>query len=327
MPKKLILHIGANKTGSSAVQRFLSINSLALREEGIIVPDSEFQVAQRTQGNHVFGIQQLLDSPLDGRKRLEGAIDAVDVAHPEASAILLSAENLTANPAAPSLFEGLVNRYDIKVIIYIRRQDEYILSSWQQWYSKISADFWAWILSVVGVLGDWRAYLENWESVIPRDKITVRIYERSKLDGEDVVADFYSMLGISKPLSAFTYQEDVTNPSFSDAIMDLVKGNELIFQNAHDNDFYNFVVKMTGNKYTKTARQSPISFLQRQSILEKYKQQNSWVKESYFPHIGGQLFSPPKESDYDYSSPDDFDQQKLEFLTSMLYQMYKRGLN
>jgi len=327
MPKKLIVHIGAGKTGSSAVQRFLSMNSLALRAEGIIIPDNEFRIADKIQGYHVFGFVELLKNPLEGRKQLEDAIDAMNVAYPRATAILLSAENLAANPAAPSLFENLAKRYDTKVIIYIRRQDEFILSSWQQWHSKISTDFWAWVISVVGRLGNWRAYLENWETVIPRDKITVRVFERSKLEDGDVIADLYSMLGISQPLSALAYPERIVNPSFSDAIVDLVKGNDLIFRNPHDNDFYNFVVKMTGDKYMKTSRQSSITFLQRRSILRRYKQQNDWVKKAYFPHIEGQLFSPPKEHDYDFVSPDDIGQQKLEFLVSMLYQMYKRGKN
>jgi hypothetical protein len=327
MSKKLFVHIGANKTGSSAVQRFLSMNNLALRAEGIVVPDNGFRVVDKIEGHHVWGFQDLLKSAAEGRRQLEDAIDAIDLAYPNATTILLSAENLTADPAAPSLFEGLVERYDTKVIIYIRRQDEYILSSWQQWNSKLSADFWAWVISVVGVLGNWRAYLENWETVIPRDDITVRIFERSKLEGGDVIADFYSMLGTSKPLSALAFPEGTVNPSFSDAIVDLVKGNELIFRNAHDNDFYNFVVKMTGDKYMKTARQSSITFSQRRSILKKYKQQNAWIKKAYFPHIRGQLFSPPDERDYDYVSPDDIGQQKLDFLVSLLYQMYRRGEN
>jgi hypothetical protein len=327
MSKKLIIHIGANKTGSSAVQRFLSMNNLALRTEGIIVPDNGLRVANKIEGHHVWVFQDLLKDASEGRKHLEAAIDAVDLAYPSATAILLSAENLAANPAAPSLFEDLVKRYDTKVIIYIRRQDEFILSTWQQWHSKISADFWAWVISVVGVLGNWRAHLENWETVIPRDDITVRIFERSKLEGGDVISDFYSTLGISKPLSVLAYPEGTVNPSFSDAIVDLVKGNELIFRNVHDNDFYNFVGEMTGDKYKMTERQSSITFLQRQSILKRYKQQNAWVKKAYFPHIQGQLFSPPNERDYDYMPPDDIDQKKLEFLVSMLYQLYRRGEN
>src|SRR5215207_11620002 len=110
MAKKLIVHIGANKTGSSAVQRFLSMNNLALRAEGIIVPDNGLRVADKIEGHHVWGFQDLLKDASEGRKQLEAAIDAVDLAHPSASAILLSAENLAANPAAPSLFEDLVKR-------------------------------------------------------------------------------------------------------------------------------------------------------------------------------------------------------------------------
>lgn len=324
MPEKLTVHIGANKTGSSAIQRFLSINNLALREEGIIVPNNGFQVADRVQGYHVFGFQELLGNPKEGRKQFEDAIDAVNAAYPRAATTLLSAENLTANPVAPSLFENLVERYDAEIIIYIRRQDEYILSSWQQWYSKVSADFWAWVISVLGTLGDWRAYLENWETVVPKEKITVRVFERSKLEGGDIVEDFHGLLGISRPLGDFAYPEDTVNPSFSDAIMDLVKGNDLIFQGAHDNDFYNFVAKTTGDRYMKTSRQSSVSVSQRRAMIAKYKEQNDWIKERYFPHVGGELFSPPAKSDYDYVSPDDLDRQKLEFLTSAVYQMYKR---
>jgi hypothetical protein len=113
------------------------------------------------------------------------------------------------------------------------------------------------------------------------------------------------------------------NPSFSDAVVDLVKGNDLIFRSVHDNEFYNFVEKMTGDRYMKTARQSSITFSQRQSMIRRYKQQNDWVKKAYFPHVEGELFAPPKERDFDYVPPDKAEQQKLEFLTTILYQMYR----
>lgn len=208
--------------------------------------------------------------------------------------------------------------------MYLRRQDEFLLSAWQQWHSKIETDFWAWLVSRVGTLGNWSAYLERWENVLPRDKINVRVYERPKLKGKEVIADFYSMLGVSKPLSELNYPENTVNPSFSDAIMDLVKGNELIFEGIHDNAFYHFVAEMTGDKYKKSSRQSPITFPQRQAILERYEEQNNWIRESYFPEASGPLFAPPKESDYGYAPPDSLGQEQLEFLTAMLYRMYKR---
>lgn len=322
---RLIVHVGANKTGSSAVQRFLALNITALRAEGIIVPDNEFRVAEKVPGYHVWGFAELLKNPPEGRRRLEEAVTGIEEAHTGASAILLSAENLAANPAAPSLFEGLVERYDVRVVMYIRRQDEYILSSWQQWYSKIQADFWAWVVSVVGELGDWRAYLQNWETVVPRERITVRLYERPKLEGGDVIADFHGLLGVSRPFDEFAYPQNTVNPSFSDAITELVSGNDLIFENVHDNDFYRFVEKMTGDRYVRDPRVSPITLRQRQAILSKYKAQNDWVRRNYFPHATGDLFTPPKEGDYHHVSREEMDREKLEFLTTLVYRMYKHG--
>lgn len=80
--KKLILHIGTSKTGSSAIQRFLSKNHLALREEGIVVPNKDFQVVRNIGGHHVFSFVELLNDPPEGRKRLEDALDEVEMACP-----------------------------------------------------------------------------------------------------------------------------------------------------------------------------------------------------------------------------------------------------
>lgn len=322
--KKLILHVGANKTGSSAIQRFLALNASALHSEGFVIPDKDFRVSESIEGHHTFSFQKLLANSEDGRKRLEDALDSIVRDRPETKTILMSAENLAANPAAPSLFEGLAEDFEVEVVMYIRRQDEFILSSWQQWQSKVRTDFWAWLVSVVGNLGDWQAHLQNWEKVIPRENIKVRVYERPRLENGDVIEDFHGMLGLSAPFESMAYPKKSVNPSYSDAIMDLVKGNDLIFENPHDNDFYRFVAKFTGDKYKKSPRTSLITMAQRKAILAKYETQNEWVKENYFPHLKGKLFSKPKEEDYHYIAQNELDREKLEFLTTMMYQLYKQ---
>ena len=42
MKRRLVVHIGANKTGSSSIQLFLWTNRNALRERGILVPGQKF---------------------------------------------------------------------------------------------------------------------------------------------------------------------------------------------------------------------------------------------------------------------------------------------
>ena len=323
MISRLILHIGANKTGSSAIQTFLSLNRAALQAQGIMVPNGQFQLGGN-QGNQVFAFQELMSEPEAGRKRLESSVEALKTEAPAAEAILFSAENLTANPVAPSLFEGLTKNYDTQVIVFIRRQDEYLLSSWQQWYSKVSDDFWAWLISVVGQMGNWRSYLQNWEAVVPREKINVRIYDRSKLEDGDVIADFYKQLELGTPMKQLIYPNRIINPSYSDAIMEIVKGNRSVFKDIHDNEFYRFVRKVTGEKYIRNSRESYITFDQRHAILQQYSAANRWVRDHYFPGASGDLFSAPKESDYDYLSASAIEERKLEALTSMLIELYQR---
>lgn len=324
MSKRLIVHIGGNKTGSSAIQRFLAANCLALREAGIVVPDSRLEANDRIDGFHVFCLENLIKQP-DGQLRFRAAIDELAASIPETSTILLSAENLAANSKAPALFEGLADRFELRIILYIRRQDEYLLSSWQQWNSKIASDFWAWATAAVGSLGNWRHYLEHWEAIVPREQICVRVFERRKLDGGDVVTDFLSRIGVPEPFDRFSHAGQTVNPSYSDAVVDLVKGNPLVFEDVHDNDFYNLVGRMTGDRYVKSSRQSAITFAQRLAIVNKYAASNRWVKEHYLPDMDGNLFSQPRESDYEYVSNEGLQQQKLEFLATMLYRMHKHG--
>ncbi len=322
--KKLILHVGANKTGSSAIQRFLALNASALRSEGIVVPDKDFRASEEVEGHHVFSFQKLLEDPAEGRQLLKDALDSIIRDRPETKKILMSAENLAANPAAPSFFEGLSGDYEVEVVMYIRRQDEFILSSWQQWHSKVWTDFWAWLVSVVGRLGNWQAHLQNWEKVVPRENIKVRVYERPRLESEDVIADFYGTLGLPAPFESMAYPKKSVNPSFSDAVMELVKGNDLIFENAHDNGFYRFVEELTGNRYKKSSGQSSITMAQRKAILARYEAQNDWVRKNYFPQHNGSLFSKPEAEEYRHVTQDELDREKLEFLMTMMYQLYKQ---
>ncbi|WP_157014692.1 hypothetical protein [Mesorhizobium xinjiangense] len=323
--KRIVVHIGANKTGSSAIQNFISINARRLRDAGIVVPGTNFELSGKIDGHHVWSFQLLFDNPSEGAKVLSGALHDIFALEPNASAVLLSAENLTANPVAPALFKELAQQYDIEIVIYIRRQDDYFTSSWQQWHSKTNSDFWAWAISAIGQFGNWRTYLERWETVVPRKNIKVRIFDRKKLVDGDVVADFYGLLDLSIPFSELSYPKKQINPSYADAVMNLVKGNSAIFRDAHDNDFYNFVQAMTGDRFFKNSKESSLTFSQRHAIVQKYAVSNRWVKDSYFPDTPGELFSPVVEGDYYHVSDSDVQRQQLEFLTELVYGMHKKG--
>jgi hypothetical protein len=318
MTKSLVLHIGANKTGSSAIQTFLRLNSDVLPRFEIKVAASDMSLEGAVSGDQVFFIQSLLDNIKTGRNTLDKRLKQLMGRIPNGSTLLLSAENLANPNESPRLFAGAVKDYDVRLILYIRRQDEYLLSTWQQWNSKLTDDFWAWVLSVVGQLGNWRLCLQNWEQVIPREQITVRIYERARLVDHDVVADFIDALGLSDHKSEFKLPGKLVNPSYSEAVLDFVKGNRALFKNVHDNEFYRILGLLTGDKFVRNSRESVITHKQRTALLSRYAVSNTWIQTNYFPESEGDLFASPQENDYHYLTRDELEAQKWDLVATLI---------
>lgn len=321
--RKIILHIGAPKTGSTAIQNFLGLNAEALRTEGIIVPDDDLGMSGPVSGSHLRKMVELRENPVEGGKALEIAIANIFESANGASAILISAEHLAANKSGPRLFERLAESHDIEVILYIRRQDEFILSAWQQWGAKTEEDFLAWLLSVVGRQADWAAYLKNWETIVPRDKITVRIFDRRQMKDGDVIADFFDLLGLSTPFKAFTYPPSLANPSLAEAIVDLVRGSKHAFRDRHDNRFQGFVHDVSGDRFVKNSRESILTAAQRRAIVKRYAASNRWVRQNYFPDRKEDLFAPIEDGNYFCPTRGEWRRQQLEFLALALYGLYR----
>lgn len=136
MPR-LILHIGMEKTGTSAIQRFLARHRTALRLMGVQYPraadatgapsDSHIDLAAAIgadlagQGPHpVFGSAGTV---------IEGYATKADVA----STTILSSEGLSApDPGFAAALAPLAGRFDVSVVVYLRRQDEWALSAYRQ---------------------------------------------------------------------------------------------------------------------------------------------------------------------------------------------------
>lgn len=323
--KTLILHIGANKTGSSAVQAFLRLNATELARSGLFVAPSDLSLDGEITGQHVWFVEELLGDITAGRRRVARRVDKLMTGVGDGERLLISAENLSNGVGAERLFSGFAKNYDVRVVFYVRRQDELLLSSWQQWESKISGDFWAWLTDCVGIRGDWRSVLQAWENVVPRNNITVRIYERSRMPNGDVIADFAQALGLSERLSELKRPEGVINASYADAVVELAKGNRALFHDKHDNDFYNAVEQLTEGRYHRNPRESLITHEQRCAILGRYAEGNEWVRARYFPDLA-ELFASPKPTDYIVLDEDGIEARKWELAASLIFGIAKRVL-
>lgn len=325
--KSVVLHIGANKTGSSAIQEFLRLNVEALARACVHVAPADLLPEGKISGQHIWLVEDALTNPREGARRIAEQIDRLMTPLDDSARLLISAENLSNGKGAEALFAEVAARHNTRVVLYIRRQDELLLSSWQQWESKVDADFWAWLVDCVGLRGDWRGVLQDWERIVPRTRITVRIFDRESLPDGDVIADFAQVLGLADRLPEFARPEAPVNPSFTEAVVDFAKGNPLLFRDKHDNAFYDTVSQLTGDRYRRNSRESVISHAQRCAILRHYAESNEWVRQAYFPNSRPPLFTPPKPEDYEALSGDTLELQKWELLGSLVFGLARRVLD
>lgn len=198
-----IIHIGAPKTGSTAIQRFLDENRERLAALGVLYPD----VSLRGYGHHDLAF--LLgggypawatpqDLPLS--ELGEALRNAVKMAGTQT--VLLSSENFYLYPA-PSALCGLLRSAGmsaedrISIICYLRRQDEAHVS----WYNQTvkaqgnHADFTS-SMRRDHALWDYAERLKPWQAEFGTQAIMLRDYGATTAD--DVRTDFLAAIGLSQ---------------------------------------------------------------------------------------------------------------------------------
>lgn len=316
----IVLHIGANKTGSSAIQRFVQKNRASLLNRGFAIPDRTLGWSDKVTGEHVFTLQSWISNgyaPIE----VEGFIEQLESTKPEGKTIFISAENLS-NLGSAKIFTPLSKRR-VKVIFYIRRQDDIIASSWQQWHSKVQSEFDAWLINALQSIGHWEQVINDWAEIVGRDNIDVAIFDREEFHDGDILKDFVTRLELDPEDLAWDYSFSESNPSFSDIITPLVAGNTSIFSDVHDNEFYKIVQEFTGTSYSKRKKVSLMTRVQRDNIFNYFKDQNERIKKQHFPNRK-HLFKPIDHNKYNYLTEDEIKDEQLRFLTEFVYQLAKR---
>ena len=314
MPRKIFLHIGAAKTGSSAIQSFIRRNRYFFAEKGFEIPDRMMQLGTKVTGEHVIALQEMLSDP--DPSRLRAAFEALRDQPEAGKAILISAENLS-NPGHHKQIADVLDGFDASVILYIRRQDDLLTSAWQQWHSKTENDFQGWLIRGLRQYGHWDRIIDNWEGVVGKGRVTVRLFERNEMIEGDLRRDFLQCLGLDAKTTEAEFEPELSNPSYSDVITSLVAGNTDIFKNAHDNAFYHMIGKMTGDYYVESQKVSLLNKAQRDSIVLYYREINKRVCENYFPGRA-QLFSPVDHSRYQYLDAAEMLERQMKFLAHLV---------
>ena len=220
----LYLHVGMHKTGTTFLQLTLARNRHRLLKHGVNYP--KIQSSYRESGAHLSLVESIELGNIDS------ATNLVSKSFKKADRVLLSSERWT-----PSLrrfpdrfiqwFTDIQQRgHEIRVILYIRRQDLYALSNYRACvrnplFDRSSLTYQEFIMQRARHF-NYLNTLRLWQQVIGKENLYVRPFERTQWHSGDLLSDFLSLLNI-KNTTSFSTLPTNTNRSFSAVVTELLR--------------------------------------------------------------------------------------------------------
>ncbi|MBF9035277.1 hypothetical protein HKCCE2091_13610 [Rhodobacterales bacterium HKCCE2091] len=195
----ITIHIGMNKTGTSALQAALHRNRRALLKAGFHYPDTGLGSLSEGAGLHYRFSESFLRDAATARTITAALLREIDERN--ADHAFVSSEFLVELKDLTALAEAFAGR-DVRVLVYLRRHDHWLPSLFAQavktrpqppWGPSIE-DFIDFVRTRSTHYYRFGALLERWSEAFGRDAMIVRTYGPGGTT--DTVADVFDLFGI-----------------------------------------------------------------------------------------------------------------------------------
>jgi hypothetical protein len=211
--KTIYLHIGTQKTGTTTLQMVGKRNRQALAARGILYPTSPGDANHTGLALFASGGERCHDLALEAGLRTEADVAAYQAALPqrlrsEISAaatpkVWLSNEHLSSRVRSlpqlsrlAAMLRGLAE--EVKVVIYLRHQPEYFLSTYSMVIKAGSEKETRPPVNDREYYYNYEKMLSIWAAAFGESSIVVRVFEKPALKGGDVVDDMFDVMGIGR---------------------------------------------------------------------------------------------------------------------------------
>lgn len=278
MTRSLILHIGAHKTGSTSIQYALGTNGERLRQHAILFP-----TAARINRSHrriVFGLRKRPDPVAGDVPDPEREVEAVlrEIAEIGPAKVIVSCEAMFGLDRRSIRFiRDRFKAFDTQVIVYIRRQDNMLLSIYNQRIKTTRNQFHVSFKNVLGdprrYVDDYRLYFDRWSAIFGKENIIARCYEQVG----DVVTDFQGLVGIPFPL----IDADAPIERNTSVSIDGIRAMRLLKPLLRDNRRRKRVLRLLRKLPLRNDVSSLMTDDDRRRILEMFKEDNEYVFRKY----------------------------------------------
>lgn len=213
--KTLYIHIGTSKTGTTTIQTYCGINREQLKSKGVLFPIMPYHYDRITENrNGHFLYATIYENGVRNKEKekqvLKQELDYIVDCFKEYDNVLLSEESIWWATATrrKGLWKYLQehsqqNNYQVKIIVYLRRQDQFMMSRYNQILKTDTGGgtqrFYEYFKDMNGkykCVMNYRQRLDYMAKFFPKENIVVKRFDRSYFYNGDLNADFLHILGV-----------------------------------------------------------------------------------------------------------------------------------
>ena len=231
--KTLYIHIGTPKTGTTSIQNFCGLNREKLKEQGVLYPIMNYHYERKSVNRNGYFLTGTIKENGTRNKEKEKQVFDSELQYivdcfKENDTILLSDESIWWATATrrKGLWKDLKkhseqHNYQIKVIVYLRRQDQFMMSRYNQ---RLKTDFVASTQSFDEYFADmngrfkcvmdYRERIDNIAKSISKENVIVKRFDRNYFYNGDLNQDFLNILGV-KVDDSFQQLKETANTGIS----------------------------------------------------------------------------------------------------------------
>lgn len=213
--KTLYIHIGTSKTGTTTIQTYCGINREQLKSKGVLFPIMPYHYDRITENrNGHFLYATIYENGVRNKEKekqvLKQELDYIVDCFKDYDNVLLSEESIWWATATrrKGLWKYLQehsqqNNYQVKIIVYLRRQDQFMMSRYNQIIKTDTGGgtqrFYEYFKDMNGkykCVMNYRQRLDYMAKFFPKENIVVKRFDRSYFYNGDLNADFLHILGV-----------------------------------------------------------------------------------------------------------------------------------
>lgn len=344
--KTLYLHIGTPKTATSSIQKFLAQNREVLESKGYVFPKSQHRYLNVNSRRNGHFLVQKVEKREGGRNHelekqyLQEGYDLIVDEFQTYDHVILSDESIwyASSYSRKDLFADLkkqadANGYRVKMVVYLRRQDTFFLSRWNQGVkqnigagSVLSCDeYISKTLKKDGKILNYAQKLDQIADIFGMENMVVRRFEPSSWIDGSIIHDF--MQAIDLPITEeFTELEKDANFRLGKNETEIKRiVNTVPDLSREEISYFGKKLKDLSIDGKQEEPSEMLSAEELKEFLAPYEAGNTYVAETYFkdgkPLFSQQIKNVPK---WDADNPQMLS-DVIAFFSSVSIDLYRRS--